>query len=89
MKVSIDISLHPLTEAYEQVVIDFIDSLKKHPELDVRTNGLSTQVFGDYDQVMSLMSTEIKQALERQKAVVVLKLAAGTLTTENLPESLR
>ncbi len=89
MKATLEISMYPLTENYEQVVINFIEKVKTRPNLRVEVNGLSTQVFGDYDEVMKLLSEDAKSSLEDQKAVFVFKLAAGELTKEQLPENLK
>ena len=89
MKVSLDISLHPLTEDYEAIVIDFIQQLKAHPALEIETNGLSTQIFGDYDAVMKSLNSEMKNFLEKHRGVFVLKIAKGELKRENLPEELK
>ena len=79
MQVTVEISLYPLTEQYEQVVLDFIDNLKKHPII-VETNGLSTQVFGEYELIMfKILPEEIKKVFLSGKAVVVTKLAQGIL----------
>ena len=89
MQATVEISLYPLTENYSQVVTNFILQLKTNPSIKVETNGLSTQIFGDYDAIMALLSKDMKKLLEEQKAVFVLKLAKGELTKENLPGSLK
>ncbi len=64
MKTSIELSMYPLKEHYEAPILDFINRLHQHPELEVRTNGMSTQVFGAYDQVMPILQKEIKTSFE-------------------------
>lgn len=64
MKTSIELSMYPLQENYEELIIDFIDRLNVHQEIEVVTNGMSTQVFGEYDQVMGLLQREIKTSFE-------------------------
>jgi uncharacterized protein YqgV (UPF0045/DUF77 family) len=79
MNVTVELSLYPLTEEYEIVVLEFIENLKKHP-ITVETNGLSTQVFGEYELVMNkILPEEIKKVFLERKAVVVMKLAQGIL----------
>ena len=89
MKATAEISLYPLTEDYEQIVIDFILELKKNTSLIVETNGLSTQIFGDYDEVMKVLHSKMKDFLEMHRAVFVLKIAQGELKKEGLPEILK
>lgn len=61
MRISIDISLYPLTEGFVEPILAFIDKLETNPKLIVKRNSLSTQVFGEYRDVMDTMDTEIEQ----------------------------
>lgn len=89
MQASIDISLYPLNEAYEEIIINFLKSLKsQNTDLRIETNGLSTQIFGDYDVLMKSLQGEIKKVLEEQKAVFVLKLSSGNRTPESVKDLL-
>ncbi len=63
MKISVELTLTPLQDNYEPAIIDFIKSLR-NSGLTVLENPLSTQVYGDYDAVMSLLQKEMKTALE-------------------------
>lgn len=75
MRVSVDISLYPLTEGYVEPILEFIDQLETNPKLIVKRNSLSTQVFGDYADVMAMMTTEIEAVFEKlPHSVFVLKL---------------
>jgi uncharacterized protein YqgV (UPF0045/DUF77 family) len=89
MKASIDISLYPLTKDYPEIITDFILKLRERQGIKVETNGLSTQIFGDYDILMDILKHDIGQVLSLHKAVFVLKLAADEHTREKLPASLR
>ena len=90
MRITAEISLYPLTEDYKQIVVDFIKTLKKE-DLRVEVNGLSTQIFGEYDDVMELVQREAKRLFKQQKAVLVMKFTAGDeeLTPEQVPEELK
>ena len=63
MKISVELTLTPLHNEFEQPIIDFIIKLRASG-LTVLENPLSTQVYGDYDKVMSLLTTEIKNTFE-------------------------
>lgn len=89
MEVTVEISMYPLTEAYEAAVIHFIQQIKQHKGLELETNGLSTQVFGEYDTVMNAIQQEMKNSLLAGKAVFMMKLAQGELRKEKLPEILK
>ena len=63
MKISVELTLTPLHDDYEPAIIHFIKKLRVSG-LKVKENPLSTQVYGDYDEVMSLLISEIKEAFE-------------------------
>jgi uncharacterized protein YqgV (UPF0045/DUF77 family) len=79
MKISIEISLYPLTENYEQVILGFIHNLHENKNLEIITNGLSTQVFGEFDEVMNAVNREMKKLYANQQAVLVMKMGRGEL----------
>jgi|JI8StandDraft_2_1071088.scaffolds.fasta_scaffold13528_5 uncharacterized protein YqgV (UPF0045/DUF77 family) len=79
MKISAELSLYPLDNEYIQIVLDFIESLKSNPNLEVITNGMSTQVFGDIDDVMPTITKATKELYEQKKAILVMKIGKGTL----------
>ncbi len=70
MKVSVELTLLPLQDNFEAPVIDFIKKLRDSG-LTVLENPLSTQVFGDYDKVMELLHSEIKESFENLDHVVL------------------
>ena len=63
MKISVELTLTPLHDDYEPTIIHFIKKLRSS-NLKVLENPLSTQVYGDYDEVMKLLTSEIKEAFE-------------------------
>ncbi|AEM70085.1 hypothetical protein Murru_1038 [Allomuricauda ruestringensis DSM 13258] len=70
MKVSVELTLSPLQDNFEAPVIDFIKKLRDSG-LTILENPLSTQVFGDYDKVMELLHSEIKESFENLDHVVL------------------
>ena len=60
MKVSVELTLTPLQNDFEP---SFIKKLRASG-LTVLENPLSTQVYGEYDVVMNLLTREIKEAFE-------------------------
>jgi uncharacterized protein YqgV (UPF0045/DUF77 family) len=89
MIATIEISMYSLTDAYEQNVIDFIQRIKLNKNIRVEVNGLSTQLFGEYDELMDVLKQEMKTVFNNGKAVFVLKVAGSELTKEKLPEILK
>lgn len=66
MEISVEITLSPLQDEYEEQIIRFIKKLRASG-LTVVENALSTQVFGEYDLVMNILQREIKESLEKMK----------------------
>ena len=63
MKISVELTLTPIQDDYEPIIIDFIKALRKSG-LSVQENPLSTQVYGDYDEVMQLLKDKVEVAFE-------------------------
>ena len=63
MKISVELTLSPLQNEFEAPIIDFIKKLRASG-LTVLENPLSTQVYGDYNTVMNLVTTELKNTFE-------------------------
>ena len=75
MKVAVDISLYPLDADFIPPIKDVIERLNGYPELEVATNPMSTQLRGDYDDVMAALNKEIKATFDRvPKAVFAMKI---------------
>ena len=70
MTISVELTLTPLQDNFEPPIIDFIKKLR-NSGLTVLENPLSTQVFGDYDKVMALLQTEIKETFDTLDHVVL------------------
>lgn len=79
MNTSVDISYYPLKEEFIPPIKDFIRRLNTYSTLRVETNGMSTQVFGTYDEVMLALTREIKGSFELPHSVFVLKIINADL----------
>ena len=78
MEISVDISLYPLQEDYETPIFAFIKGLEKNPKITVKKNQLSTQVYGDYHDVMSLLQNEMYDVFKAiPKSAMVLKFVGN------------
>lgn len=79
MDISIEISLYPLAEEnFKKEIWSFIKKLRLVNGLKVMTNGISTQVFGDYDLAVHHVMFEIKQVHDTvDAAVFVCKFIGG------------
>jgi uncharacterized protein YqgV (UPF0045/DUF77 family) len=79
MQTSIDISYYPLLEEFIPEVQSFIDRLNEYSEISVKTNGMSTQVFGEYKAVMKIITDEIEKSFKLPNSIFVLKIANSLL----------
>lgn len=70
MKISVELTMSPLQDGYEQHIIDFIKALRNSP-FTVIENPLSTQVYGDYQPVMEFLTNAIETSFKNQNAVLV------------------
>lgn len=82
MDIAVEISLYPLANEYIPAIQACIDRLNAHAGLKVLTNSMSTQIFGEYQQVMRVLTQEMHATFAAEsKSVFVLKvlgpLAAG------------
>lgn len=63
MEISAELTFSPLQDNFEPPIINLIKALRDSG-LVLKENPLSTQVYGSYDDVMQVLQTEMKTALE-------------------------
>lgn len=75
MRVAVDISLYPLDAEFIPPIKDVIERLNAYAELEVVTNPMSTQLRGEYDDVMAALNKEIRTTFDQvPKAVFAMKI---------------
>ncbi len=79
MNISVDISYYPLKVEFIPPIKDFIRRLHGYKMLVVKTNGMSTQVFGEYFEVMKAITNEIHKSFELPHSVFILKIINAEL----------
>ncbi len=79
MKISIDISYYPLKVEFKTPIKGFIKRLQTYKDINVLRNGMSTQVFGEYDEVMKIITKEIKKSFEIPSSIFILKMVNSDL----------
>ena len=78
MRSAVEISMYPLTGEYLPLIQAFIDRLNTYPDITVRTNSLSTQVWGPLDRVLAMVAAEIERsATGAPQLVFVMKVLPG------------
>ncbi len=74
MKISVELTLTPLQDDFEPAIVNFINKLRASG-LKIIENPLSTQVYGDYDEVMDLLTEEMKVALDSiERGLIYMKI---------------
>lgn len=80
MRVAVDISLYPLTDDFIPPIKDVVDRLNDRSSVEVVTNPMSTQIRGDYDDVMAVLNEEIRTTFEHcPKAVFAIRILNNPL----------
>ncbi len=84
MEITCEISLYPLTNDYETVIIPCIQYLKKQLELQVYTHAMSTFIKGDSSVVFASLSDLYKQSfMESSTHSLVIKIINKKLPVED------
>lgn len=80
MRVAVDISLYPLNENFIPPIDDVIERLNTYASIDVETNAMSTQLRGEFDDVMGALHKEIGATFAAvPKAVFAIKILNNPL----------
>ena len=79
MNTSVEISYYPLNVEFIPPIKDFIARLNGHENIRIKTNGMSTQVFGEFDEVMQVLTLEIKRSFALPHSVFVMKIINADL----------
>ena len=80
MRVAVDISLYPLDADFIPPIRDVIERFNAYPSLSVATNPMSTQIRGEYVDVMAALTREIGETFEQlPKAVFAIRILNNPL----------
>ena len=78
MQISIEISLYPLSENFISPIENFISRLKKYDSIEVRTNNMSTQLFGEFDDLIKILKVEMEKTFKNEtNSAFNLKIVNG------------
>lgn len=84
MIISLEISLYPLDDDFLNIITDIVEKLNSDNQVSVLTNTMSTQVFGEFEYVMSLLNQIVRYSFETYgKQVFVAKFLNSDLNPEN------
>jgi uncharacterized protein YqgV (UPF0045/DUF77 family) len=77
MKLSAELTLTPLKDDFIPTIKSFIKSIRES-KFTVLENPLSTQIYGDFDDLMTFLIPKIKVVFEKEDAVILqIKLVKG------------
>jgi uncharacterized protein YqgV (UPF0045/DUF77 family) len=77
MFLSVQLSHYPLADEYKPAIRALIERLEQSG-LEVYAGRMSTEMFGEYDEVMRVLSDTMKWSFEEYgKSVFVAKIMAG------------
>jgi uncharacterized protein YqgV (UPF0045/DUF77 family) len=80
LRIAVDVSLYPLAEDFIPPINDVIRRLTKHASIEVTTNPMSTQIRGEYADVMAALNQEIQVTFETvPKAVFAIRILNNPL----------
>lgn len=80
MKLTAELSLYPFDNVYIPIIKAFIDSAAKYTNITVVTNAMSTQLCGEWEEVIELVSETLRKSYEEHgKQVLVCKFIPGEL----------
>jgi len=70
MDISVELTLTPLKDDYEPIIKDFIKSLRKS-EFKIIETPLSTQVYGDFKDLMSFLNDNIYNTFLNSESIIM------------------
>ena len=75
MQIAVDISLYPLDADFIPPIKNVIARLANHDGVEIEYNRMSTQLRGEFDVVMPVLTEEIRTTFENvPKAVFAIKI---------------
>jgi uncharacterized protein YqgV (UPF0045/DUF77 family) len=77
MRITVDISMYPLTENYIEPIKTFIEMINNNKEITIETNKVSTQIRGEHNIIMPLLTDEMIRVFESMRASFVIKVIKG------------
>jgi uncharacterized protein YqgV (UPF0045/DUF77 family) len=86
MRAAVEISMYPLSDPYRPLIRAFIDRLNAHADIVVKTNSMSTQIWGELSPVMQILSDEMARSADAgAQLVFVMKVLPGLEVPVDVP----
>ncbi len=85
MKISVELSLYPLADEFLPIIQDIVERLNRCSTIGCYTNTMSTQLFGEFDEVMQLVTEIIGYSFKVYgKQVFVAKFLNSDVEPKNI-----
>ena len=72
MQISIEVSLYPLSENFISSIDNLISCLKKYNSIKVRTNNMSTQLFGEFDDLIKILKVDMEKTFKTRLTLLLI-----------------
>ncbi len=84
MKISVELSLYPLADEFLPIIQDIVERLNHSATINCYTNTMSTQLFGELDEVMKVVTDIISYSFRTYgKQVFVAKFLNSDVEPKN------
>ena len=70
MEISVELTLTPLQDNFEAPIVTYIEALRASG-CTIKESPLSTQVYGEFDTVMTLITNTTKKAFEESEHIIL------------------
>jgi uncharacterized protein YqgV (UPF0045/DUF77 family) len=78
MNIMAEISMYPFNDDFKPLIKSFIDRLNTYTDLEISTSATSTNIFGEYQHVMQVLTEMLAWSYsEHGRAVFVSKFIPG------------
>ena len=72
MDITAELSVYPLVDDFAPIIKSFINDLNKVEGLEVRTQSLSTEIFGEFNLVMDTVKETTKKYFEADPSTILV-----------------
>ena len=72
MDITAELSVYPLVDDFASTIKSFINDLNKVEGLEVRTQSLSTEIFGEFNLVMDTVKETTKKYFEADPSTILV-----------------
>lgn len=85
MKISAELSLYPLADEFLPIIQDIVERLNHSSTVGCYTNTMSTQLFGEFEDVMKVVNEIIGYSFRAYgKQIFVVKYLNSDVEPENI-----